>query len=356
MKFSIVLPPTVDAHHTVARAEELGFSRAWFFDSHMLYADVFVAMALAAQATSRIGLATGVAIPSSRIPPVTANAAASLNALAPGRITLGLGTGFTGRSTMGQGPVGLAEFEHQIEVLRGLLEGSAPIWRDRDGERRVQFMHDDARFGRLDPPVELHVSGMGPRSMDLTARLADGWLAFVPTAQHGVQFLESIAAACAAHDRDVATLHRSLMAIGCVLDDDETADDERGMAQAAPAAAVLFHNIIEGTIDFELPPALAEAAEGYRAIYEGYEPADARYIALHRGHLIRVRPEERQFISDELVRMTSFTGTAAELREQLGQLRDAGCDEFAIQLVPGHERELERWAELFELSPARATT
>ncbi len=39
---------------------------------------------------------------------------------------------------------------------------------------------------------------------------------------------------------------------------------------------------------------------------------------------------------------------AKELRERLGTLRDAGYDQFVIQLVPGHESALDDWARLFE--------
>ena len=103
MDYGIALAPAADAWTLVQRAEALGFSHAWFYDTQMLCADVFVAMAAAAVHTSRIRLGTGVLIPSNRIAPVTANALASLNQLAPGRIVFGVGTGFTGRNTMGLG-------------------------------------------------------------------------------------------------------------------------------------------------------------------------------------------------------------------------------------------------------------
>ncbi|PYR86886.1 MAG: hypothetical protein DMG18_01405 [Acidobacteria bacterium] len=72
--------------HSEFSAEELGFTHAWFYDTQLLNADPFVAMAASAMHTSRIQLCTGVLIPSNRIAPVTANALASLNALAPHRI------------------------------------------------------------------------------------------------------------------------------------------------------------------------------------------------------------------------------------------------------------------------------
>src|SRR5262249_40520724 len=99
--FGIQLATSSHSWKVVKRAEELGFTHAWFYDTQLLNADVFVAMAAAAMQTSRIRLCTGVLIPSNRIAPVAASALASLNALAPGRIHFGVGTGFTARRTMG---------------------------------------------------------------------------------------------------------------------------------------------------------------------------------------------------------------------------------------------------------------
>src|SRR6266702_287736 len=121
MHFAIAIPTAADSWRVVRRAEELGFSRAWFFDTQMLSADPFVAMAAAAMKTTQIRLGTGVLIPSNRIAPVTANAFASLNKLAPGRIDFGIGTGFTGRRAMGLGAVKLADMEDYIRTVTLLL-------------------------------------------------------------------------------------------------------------------------------------------------------------------------------------------------------------------------------------------
>ena len=90
MQFAIAIPTDAESWQVVRRAEELGFARAWFYDTQMLSADPFVAMAAAAVKTTRIRLGTGVLIPSNRIAPVAANAFASLNKLAPGDYTLKL--------------------------------------------------------------------------------------------------------------------------------------------------------------------------------------------------------------------------------------------------------------------------
>ncbi len=101
MEFGIALASNVDAWKTVKRAEELGFTHAWFYDSQLLAPDIFISMALCAEHTSRIKLATGVIVPTNSIAPSCADALATLNKLAPGRIIFGVGTGFTGATPWG---------------------------------------------------------------------------------------------------------------------------------------------------------------------------------------------------------------------------------------------------------------
>src|SRR5438477_11153438 len=123
MRFAIAIPTDAESWRVVRRAEELGFSRAWFYDTQMLSADPFVAMAAAAIKTTRIRLGTGVLIPSNRLAAVSANTFASFNKLAPGRLDFGVGTGFTGRRAMGLGAVKLADMEEYIRRVMALLPG-----------------------------------------------------------------------------------------------------------------------------------------------------------------------------------------------------------------------------------------
>jgi hypothetical protein len=57
MQFAIAIPTDADSWRVVRRAEELGFGRAWFYDTQMLSADPFVAMAAAVK-TSRASFST----------------------------------------------------------------------------------------------------------------------------------------------------------------------------------------------------------------------------------------------------------------------------------------------------------
>jgi alkanesulfonate monooxygenase SsuD/methylene tetrahydromethanopterin reductase-like flavin-dependent oxidoreductase (luciferase family) len=176
MDLGLNLATSADSWKVVKRAEELGYARAWFYDTQLLNADVFVAMGAAAVQTSRIRLATGVLIPSNRIAPVAASALASLNALAPGRIDFGVSTGFTARRTMGLGPVTLDSMREYIRVVQGLLAGDTLEWTFEAKRRKIRFLNPELDVINIRDPIPLHISALGPRGRRLTAELGAGWL------------------------------------------------------------------------------------------------------------------------------------------------------------------------------------
>src|SRR5689334_10361677 len=158
MDFGINLATSADSWKVVKRAEELGYARAWFYDTQLLNAEIFVAMGAAAVKTSKIRLATGVLIPSNRIAPVAASALMSLNALAPGRVDFGISTGFTARRTMGVGPVKLADMRLYIEQVERLIAGETLEW-DFEGQRRkIRFLSPEIGVVNMRDPIPLHIS------------------------------------------------------------------------------------------------------------------------------------------------------------------------------------------------------
>jgi 5,10-methylenetetrahydromethanopterin reductase len=133
-----------------------------------------------------------------------------------------------------------------------------------------------------------------------------------------------------------------------VLRDGEPYDSPRARAQAGPLAAVMLHALVERRLSGGFGPEIDSVLARYRDIYETYEPADARYLTLHRGHLLFVRPEEHPLITADLIRDFTFTGTCDALADRIRTLRDAGYRQLAIQLVPGHEGALEDWVRVID--------
>jgi 5,10-methylenetetrahydromethanopterin reductase len=351
MDFGIAIASSTESWRVAERAEALGFTHAWFYDTQLLNPDVFVCMALAARATRRIRLGTGVLIPSNRISPVAANGLATLSKLAPGRIDFGVGTGFTGRRTMGQRAIKLADFERYIHEVQALLRGETVEVLLEGEMKKVRFLNPDLGLIDLSHPIPLHVSAFGPKGRGLTTRLGAGWAFFSGSNGPALSALADMQETWKAGGRDEALLYANLYTLGCVLEPGELVTSPRALAQAGPLATVSLHNMVEGHSlgdAIQAPPAIAEVVAGYARLYGTFEPKDARWLQLHRGHLMFVREEERPFLTADLMKMMTFTGMADDLRGRVEELRNAGYAQFTIQVVEGHEHAIEDWARVLQ--------
>ncbi|MCO6418181.1 LLM class flavin-dependent oxidoreductase [Siccirubricoccus sp. KC 17139] len=352
MEFGIALPTDAESWKVAARAEELGFRTAWFYDTQMLSADCFVAMGAAAVKTSRIRLGTGVLIPSNRIAAVTANAFATLNKLAPGRVDIGIGTGFTGRRAMGLGAMKLKEFEEYTRVMLGLLAGEI-VETEIEGQRRkIRLLNPELGLIDIRTPMRLHLAAAGPRARALTARLGAGWINFFSDVPAAVAMIGEMREAWTAAGQ-AKPLEATAFVLGCVLAEGEPYDSPRALAQAGPRAAVLLHRAADEALSglpniSPLPESVRREVEGYVKLARSFEPKDAPWLENHRGHLMFLKESEKPFISAEMIRISSFTATEAELKRRIGDLRDAGYTEFTVQLVPGQEAAIEDWGRIMK--------
>ena len=351
MDFGIALPTAADSWKITKEAEELGYTHACLYDTQMLSADCFVAMGAAAVNTRRIRLGTGVLVPSNRIAPVAANALATLNQLAPGRIDFGVGTGFTARRAMGFGAIKVRDMETYIHQVYGLLRRETVDFEMEGQTKKIRFLNPELPLFNTRDPIALHLSAFGPRTRALTAKLKAGWIDFVGKVENGIKEVQAMRDAWSKAGHAMGDLQAIAFALGCVLKDGEPADSDRAMAQAGPRAAVMLHRAADEALA-GLAPGVAMLSkatpelQGYIDMARGFEPKDAPYLQNHRGHLMFVKPEEKRFVSAELISATSFTAGEAEIKQRIEALRGAGYTQFTIQLVPGQEAALADWARI----------
>jgi 5,10-methylenetetrahydromethanopterin reductase len=198
----------------------------------------------------------------------------------------------------------------------------------------------------------LHVSAYGPRSQALAARLNAKWKTFIQDVPGALAAIDGMKESWAEAGRPADGLYATAWVCGCVLQPGEALDSPRAMAQAGPRAATLLHRAADAeqqgwqntmNIAYE---GIRDEVDGYLELARHFEPQDARYLFNHRGHFVFVKPEERKFISAELIRRTTFTATEQELTQRVEALRSAGWNQIVIPIVPGEERALDDWARV----------
>lgn len=169
MEFGCGFASSFEAARQAQVAESLGFDYIGFYDSPALEPDVWLTMADALRATERIVVGTYVLIPHLRHPMVQASAIATLAQRWPGRLEIGLGTGFTGRMALGQRPLSWAYMRRFIGQLRGLLDGD-----DVEIDGAVTRMIHPPGYAPARPiEVPIVVAANGPKGIAV-ARECDG--------------------------------------------------------------------------------------------------------------------------------------------------------------------------------------
>jgi len=176
-KFGLALwgaEPVQTLAANAALAEQVGFESAWIIDSQLLCREVYVSLAACLMHTTNLRVATGVTQPATRHLSVVASAVATLQEMAPGRMMLGLGTGFSSLRTIGKPAARIDELEHFTSQLRTLLNGQAVTF-DSGVEGRISWLHQQAE-------VPIHYAASRPRMTRSAGAHADGVILLQGTA------------------------------------------------------------------------------------------------------------------------------------------------------------------------------
>lgn len=325
MEVSCAFPTALDSAQNIAVAEELGYSRAWVYDTPQQSPDVWMVLALAAERTERIGLGPGVLVPSLRHPMVNAAATATLAELAPGRTAVGFGTGFTGRRAMGYGAITWSYMESYLRAFRGLLRGEVVEWEGA----QMQMLHPDGHSPARPIDVPVLVGALGPKGNKVASELGDGLFATLqqPPFMSDYGWVP-------------------YLAWGTVLDDDEPLDSEHARLAGGPGWALAYH----GAYEFGGPGAVRELPGGaeWMDTVEQAVP-EQRHLSIHSGHCVELNAADRAAWNaggNSMLKEVTLSGTRDEVRRNLDEFAANGVTEIVFQPCgPDVRAELERFLE-----------
>jgi 5,10-methylenetetrahydromethanopterin reductase len=324
MDISYATPTTLDSPEHAVIAEELGYKRAWFYDTPQQSPDVWMMLALAAERTERIGLGPGVLVPSLRHPMVNAAATAALADLAPGRVVVAFGTGFTGRRAMGvPRPIKWSYVADYIRTYRGLLRGETVEWEGA----RMRMLHPPGHAAPRPVDVPVLIGAQGPKGQAVAAELADGLFTVAAVPDFAKEF------SWVPH-----------LLWGTVLEDGEEPTSERVRVAAGPGTVVALHGVYEynGPVA-EMPGGAAWLAEIERV------PEAERHLAVHEQHCVGLSDADTaawEGGAHALVKNVTVSGSRAEVGERIAALGEQGATEVVYQPAgPDIRRELETFME-----------
>ena len=318
--------PTADAltrqqtMDLVRRAEELGYHSAWYGESWGY--DAFTTLAEAACHTSTIALGTHVATVFSRTPAMMAQSAASLDAISNGRLILGLGT---------SGPIVVRDWHgvewtrplrrtrEYVEILRLALSGE-PV--DYEGEL-FQLRGFRLRLKPVRREVPVMIASIGPRNVELTGEIADGWLPIFPHTASLPGLRALLAKGAARGGRDASALEIAPSVLAAVSDDE-------GRVRDLARSHVAFYVGGMGTFYYE-----AVAGHGF--------PEEAAHIRAEWAKPGRAgRPAAAAAVTDAMLDAMTLVGRRERVLTKLEELSEAGVSLPILEFPFGSDLPLMR--------------
>lgn len=318
MDFGVVLqtdPPAMRVVDFARKAEALGFTHAYTFDSHVLWQEPFVIHSAMLAATSTLTVGPMVTNPGTRDWTVTASVFATLNEMYGERTVCGIGRGDSAMRVIGYPSCNLATLEEAMDVIKGLAEGGEV---DYNGTRQTFPWCDGGS-------LPMWMAAYGPKALALCGRKADGFILQLADPQIAAWTIGAVRRAAEEAGRDPDSITICVVAPAYVGDDIAHQRDQvrwfGGMVGNHVADLVGRY----GTDGTAVPQALTDYIEGR----EGYDYSE-------HG---RAGAEHTEFVPDEIIDRFCILGDEAAHIARLEELRDLGVDQFAIYLMHDQQDE-----------------
>jgi probable F420-dependent oxidoreductase len=321
MEFAITFKGDISPKRTVAlcrQAELAGFTYAWMFDSHILWRDCYVTMAMCMEHTEHMRFGPCVTNPGVRDWSVAASMFATLAAQSGGRFDMGVGRGDSSRRVMGRKPLNVETMVEFCAAVKGMMRGDSVTYEDDVAAVQIPWATGYEMPAWIAAYGPKALKGAGEAGDGLIIQLADPWLV--------KWFSDQALAAGKAAGRDMSNF--KIMSAAPVW----VGDMEKARTQTRWFPAMVGNHV-------------ADIVERYGRDGGGDVPERlTNYIQGRKGYDYRHHADKDadhlDFISNDIIDSFGILGNAGQHVEKLKQLEAAGVTQFNIYLMCGEEERM----------------
>ncbi len=320
MEFGITFKGFVSpdrARSLVKQAEAAGFDYCWFYDSHILWRESFVAMAMCMEHTEKMRFGPCVTNPNIRDWSLAASLYASLALQSKGRFDIGLGRGDSSMRVMGKKPANLARLAEFTQKVKAMVRG------------------DEVTYGECEVPVKfpwavgydlpVWIAAYGPKALATAGEYGDGVVLQIAEPSLVQWFQQQCKDAGAKAGKDMSGF-KVQAAAPAYFGDMATCIEKTKWFPAMVGNHVA--DIVEqyGTESGLVPKSLTDYIEQRRGYdYSKHGQSDNPYL---------------DFITEDIVKSFCVLGEASDHIAKIQQLKEAGTTQFNIYLDNGDEENI----------------
>ena len=199
--------------------------------------DLFVALTMAAAATTKLKVGSGICLVIEHDPIVLAKQVASLDLASRGRLIFGIGGGWNAEEMENHGTA----FKSRWKLLRERVEAMKAIWTQEEASYHGGFVNFDRIWSWPKPMQKPHppilLGSHGPRGLQRVVRYCDGWLPNATNPKHLIPQITELRRCAEQAGRDPKSI--SITAFGArperaAIDQYQAAEVERSVFFVPP--------------------------------------------------------------------------------------------------------------------------
>lgn len=317
MDFGVVLqtdPPAWRVVDLARKAETLGFSHGWTFDSHILWQEPYVIYSQMLSATNQMIVGPMVTNPGTRNWTVTASLFATLNDMFGNRTICGIGRGDSAMRVLGHTPSKLSTLSDCMKVIKGLVEGEEVTYNG------TQQDFPWSSGGKLD----MLMAAYGPKALKLCGSETDGFILQLADLSLAEWMIGAVRQAAEDAGRNPDDLYICVAAPAYVGTDLAHQRD-----QCRWFGGMVGNHVADIVERYGDSGAVPQELTDYIKGREGYDYSE-------HG---KAGNTHTDFVPDEIIDRFCILGDEAAHIEKLKALEALGVDQFAIYLMHDQKDE-----------------
>ena len=324
MDIGVVLQTTSPARQVIdlaRKADALGFTHVWTFDSHILWEEPYVIYSQILAETKNVIVGPMVTNPATRDWTVTASLFATLNEMYGNRTICGIGRGDSAVRVTNGKPTTLATLRESIDVIRELSNG-----------REVDYNGSKIKFEWASKSkCEVWVAAYGPKALQLTGEVGDGFILQLADIDIAAWTIEAVRKAARDSGRDPNSVKICVAAPAYVGD-----DMSHMREQCRWFGGMVGNHVADIVARYGESSAVPKALTDYIKGREGYD---------YKQHG-QAGNTHTTFVPDSIVDRFCILGNVDEHLKRLKELKGLGVDQFSVYLQhDGKEQTLEAYGK-----------
>jgi 5,10-methylenetetrahydromethanopterin reductase len=189
----------------------------------------------------------------------------------------------------------------------------------------------EIEFVNLKDPISIYVAASGPKTLQLAGEIGDGVILFGVVGDSLLKY--TLGHIRRGAERAGKRFEDIYILVATAFHLTRAGESLTGIQRAVGSLVTSECNIFALSVrdPHELPSDIRDQLMAFKTAYrKPDEPVESRHLDLYSGYCLELKPEHARLVTERMIKQTTLTGTAEEIRARLARMAALGVRQVAI--------------------------